>query len=130
MSVPDNGGVSVLIRIAAVSLAVAAAAAPVHAAKQPSKQAFGAIAYEPDRRAAGSSYGFKSDRDARVEALKQCGDPGCVVLVSFRNACGAVAQGPGKPYAATGATRAEAETKALRACGNKACEVVAWACTK
>jgi len=130
MSLPVNSGVGAFIRMAAVSLAVIAAAAPVHAAKQPKKQAFGAIAYEPDRRAAGYSYDFKSDRDARVEALKRCAEPGCVVLVSFRNACGAVAHGPGKPHAATGATRAEAEAKALRACGNKACEVVGWACTK
>jgi len=32
--------------------------------------------------------------------------------------------------AAPGATRAEAETKALRKCGGEACRIVAWACTR
>ena len=130
MSLPGYSGVGAFIRIVAASLAFIAATAPVDAAAPSKKQSFGAIAYEPTRRAAGYSYDIRSARDAKVEALKQCGEPDCVVLVSFRNACGAVAHGPGKPFAATGATRAEAETKALRACGNQACEVVAWACTK
>jgi hypothetical protein len=112
------------------AIALLADAESVRAAAHPKKQAFGAIAYEPTRRTAGYSYDFKSAREARLEALKQCGEPACEVLVSFRNACGAVAQGPGKPVAATGTTRAEAETKALRRCGQKACAVVAWACTK
>ena len=107
-----------------------AMATPVHAATHPKKAAWGAIAYEPDRRATGYSYDFKTAREAKIEALKQCRDPACEVLVSFRNACGAIAQGPGKPFAVTGATRAEAQTKALRLCGHKACEIVAWACTK
>jgi hypothetical protein len=130
MSPPDNSGICAIVRIATASVVVIAAAATVHAATPPKKQAFGAIAYEPARSAVGYAYDFKSARDAKIEALKQCGDPSCVVLVSFHNACGAVARGPGKPFAVTGATRAEAEAKALRACGNKACEVVAWACTK
>ena|SRR3990172_1201328 len=105
-------------------------ATPVHAATHPKKAAYGAIAYEPGRRATGYSYDFKTAREAKIEALKQCRDPACEVLVSFRNACGAIAQGPGKPVAVTGATRAEAQTKALRRCGHQACEIVAWACTK
>ena len=103
---------------------------PADAAAQPKKSAHGAIAYEPGRRATGYSYDFKSAREAKVEALRQCGDPACEVLVSFRNACGAIAQGPGKPFAVTGATRAEAQTKALRRCDHKACQIVAWACTR
>lgn len=130
MSPPDNSVICAIVRIAVASVAIIAAAATVHAATQPKKQAFGAIAYEPANRLVGYAYDFKSARDAKVEALKQCGDPGCVVVLSFRNACGAVARGPGKLFALTGVTRAEAETNALRACGNKACEVVAWACTK
>lgn len=107
-----------------------ATAAPTDAATHPKKSAYGAIAYEPGRRATGYSYDFKSAREAKVEALRQCGDPACEVLVSFHNACGAIAQGPGKPFTVTGATPAEAQTKALRRCGHKACEIVAWACTK
>ena len=107
-----------------------AMSAPVRAATYPKEAAYGAIAYEPGRRATGHSYDFKTAREAKLEALKQCGDPACEVLVSFRNACGALAQGSGKPFAVTGATRAEAQTKALRRCGHQACEIVAWACTK
>ena len=118
-----------LVAGAVVSVAVAVAT-PADAATHPKKSAYGAIAYEPGHRATGYSYDFKSAREAKVEALKQCGDPACEVLVSFRNACGAIAQGPGKPFAVTGATRTEAQTKALRRCDHKACQIVAWACTK
>ena len=118
-----------LLLVAGAAIAVATAT-PVNAATHPKKSAYGAIAYEPGRRATGYSYDFKSAREAKVEALKQCGDPACEVLLSFHNACGAVAQGPGKPFAVTGATRAEAQTRALRRCDDKACQIVAWACTK
>jgi len=116
--------------LAFMAAALLVPAGPVSAAKQSKKTAYGAIAYEPVRRAAGYSYDFKTAREAKVEALKQCGEPACEVLVSFRNACGAVARGRSRPVAATGATRAEAETKALRRCADRPCEIVAWACTK
>ncbi len=118
-----------MLLVAGAVVAVATAT-PADAATHLKKSAYGAIAYEPGRRATGYSYDFKSAREAKVEALKQCGDPACEVLVSFRNACGAIAQGPGKPFAVTGATRAEAQTRALRRCDHKACQIVAWACTK
>jgi len=113
-----------------VAAALFMLAGPAPAAKQLKKSAHGAIAYEATRRATGYSYDFKTAREAKVEALKQCGEPACEVLVSFRNACGAVARGRSKPLAAIGATRAEAETKALRRCADRTCEIVAWACTK
>lgn len=113
-----------------VAVALFVLAGPASAAKQSKKPIYGAIAYEPTHRTAGYSYDFKSAREAKVEALRQCGEPACEVLVSFRNACGAVARGRAKPFTATGATRAEAETKALRRCAERTCEIVAWACTK
>ena len=116
---------AMLLTVGAVATATLA-----DAATHPKKSAYGAIAYEPGRRATGYSYDFKTAREAKVEALKQCGDPACEVLLSFHNACGAIAQGPGKPFAVTGATRAEAQTKALRLCGPNGCAIVAWACTK
>jgi len=116
--------------LVSAALVAVAAPAPAHAAKQAKKAVHGAIAYEPTRRALGYSYDLKSAREAKIAALRQCGDPACVVLVSFSNACGAIARGPGKPFAATGATRAEAQAKALRRCGNEACQVLAWTCTK
>lgn len=118
-----------LVAGAVIAVAVATAT-PADAATHPKKSAYGAIAYEPARRATGYSYDFKSAREAKVEALKQCGDPACEVLLSFHNACGAIAQGPGKPIAVTGATSAEAQTRALRRCDHKTCQIVAWACTK
>jgi serine/threonine-protein kinase len=116
--------------VQAVMWAAFQASSPADAATRSKKLVFGAIAYEPTRGAAGYAYDFRSSREARIEALKQCGHPTCEVVVSFRNACGAVARGARKPVATTGATRAEAETKAMRLCGSKACEIVAWACTK
>ncbi len=122
--------ISTRAALAFVAVALFALAGPLSAAKQSKKSAYGAIAYEPARRATGYSYDFKTAREAKVEALKQCGDPACEVLVSFHNACGAVARGRTKPFTATGVTRAEAEAKALRRCADRTCEIVAWACTK
>ena len=52
----------------------------------------------------------------------------------FKNGCAALADGPAKAFAASGATRDEAETKALRICagpkGEARCRPLAWACTK
>ena len=94
-----------------------------------SSQANGAIAYH---RASGS-YGYALDRasarEAKTEALRQCGNEKCKVVTTFRGACGAVANGPNRFAAMSGMTRQEAETKALRKCGG-ACEVAVWACTR
>jgi hypothetical protein len=119
-----------LLALVALVLAGLAAAESARAAANPKKQVYGAIAYEPARKAVGYAYDFKSAREAKVEALRQCGEPACEVAVSFRNACGAIAGGPGKPVAVTGATRDEAETKAMRKCAQKSCVIIAWACTK
>jgi hypothetical protein len=110
--------------------AFTAITAPADAATRPKKGSYGAIAYEPVQRAVGYSFDLKSARDAKVEALKQCGEPGCVVILNFRNACGALVRARGKPFTATGATREEAQTKALNRCADRKCEVIAWACTK
>lgn len=97
----------------------------------PPKRVYGAIAYHRDSASFGYGYNFATSRDARIEALKQCGNAKCEVVVTFRNACGAVAEGGKLPVAMSGATRQEAETKSLRRCGDdKACKIVAWACTK
>lgn len=124
-----SGCITVPTAMLLLAFAVATAT-PADAATRVKKSAYGAIAYDRSHRAAGYSYDFKSAREAKVEALRQCGDPTCEVLVSFHNACGAIAQGPGKPFAVTGATRAEAQARALRRCEHKACQIVAWACTK
>ena len=92
---------------------------------------YGAIALQRETGLIGYSYDFKSARDAKIEALKECGDPRCEVVVNIKNSCGALARGPKKFFPATGATREEAETKALRACADKKqCQIAGWACTK
>lgn len=105
--------------------------AAAHAVKgKVKKGAYGAIAYHRDSGAYGYSYDFRSGREAKTEALKQCSHPRCEVVLGFRSACGALANGPRKSAAASGVTRQEAETKAIRRCGDKGCEILAWACTK
>ena len=73
-------------------------------------------------------------RDASVAALKQCGHQRCEVVHKFKNGCAALADGPKAAAAASGATRDEAETKALQRCtkvnGAASCNLIAWACTR
>jgi len=103
---------------------------PVEAAKQAANTGrYGAIAYERESRSLGISYDKKQARDASLEALKQCGHKKCVVVHKFRGGCAALAEGPKTMAAISGATRDEAETKALKRCGAD-CAVLAWACTR
>jgi hypothetical protein len=103
-------------------------------AKFVKKRAYGAIALQRETGQLGYAYDAATSRTAKIEALKQCEHPRCEVVASFNNACGALARqparGPKAYFPATGATRQEAETKALRLCAARDCEVAAWACTK
>ena len=111
-------------------LAVCLAVFPVEAAKQSAvPNRFGAIAYHRASQSWGVSYDKARARDASVEALKQCGHRQCEVIHKFRNGCAALADGPKAAAAVSGATRDEAETKALKRCG-AGCKVLAWACTR
>jgi len=108
---------------------------PAQAAKQSATpNRFGAIAYHRASQSWGVSYDTARARDASVTALRQCGHERCEVVHRFRNGCAALADGPKTQAAASGATRDEAETKALRRCtdANRAgnCTLVAWACTR
>jgi len=110
-------------------------ALPVEAAKQSTvPNRFGAIAYHRASQSWGVSYDATRARDASVEALKQCVHRQCVVVHKFKNGCAALADGPKIQATASGATRDEAETKALRNCsgknGGKDCAPIAWACTR
>ena len=116
--------------IAALLLAV-----PAEAAKQsPIPNRFGAIAYHRATQSWGVSYDMPRARDASVEALKQCGHRECEVVHKYKNGCAALADGPKALAPSSGATRAEAETKALKRCSalNKgaSCNLIAWACTR
>jgi hypothetical protein len=104
----------------------------VQAAKQsPTPNRFGAIAYERASKSWGISYDKTRARDAELEALRQCGGKRCVVVHKFKNGCAALVDGPNakSPAAASGATRDEAETKALKRCGTD-CAALAWGCTR
>ena len=115
--------------VLALTLALCIAALPA-IAKPVKKGLHGAIALEP----ASGLFGYGTDaataRVAKVEALKQCADPRCEVVLNFSNACGALARSAKKYFTATGATRSEAETRARRLCAAKDCEVLVWACTR
>ena len=89
----------------------------------------GALAYHRDSGSFGYAVNAKDSHTARVTALKECGHPKCEIVASLRKDCGAVANGPKKFVASRGATRQEAETRALRLCGER-CEVVGWACPR
>ena len=106
------------------------AAIPAEAAKQSAiPNRFGAIAYHRASQSWGVSYDTARARDASVTALQQCGHRECEVIHKFKNGCAALADGPKAAATSSGATRDEAETKALRRCG-AGCRPVAWACTR
>ena len=129
-----SGGDAIPIRAAlllvALATALACAAQPALAKVVVKKGVYGAIALQRDTGQFGYAYNSATSRKAKTEALNQCADPRCEVVVAFSNACGALARGPKKHFPATGAVRQEAEAKALRLCGARECEIVAWACTK
>ena len=108
---------------------------PVQAAKQSATpNRFGAIAYHRASQSWGVSYDMARARDASVEALRQCGNRECEVVHRFKNGCAALADGPKLLAPSSGATRAEAETKALKRCSSlnrgASCTLIAWACTR
>jgi hypothetical protein len=123
-------------RALALALLVLAAAEAAAESKKLSAtpNRHGAIAQYRPLQAWGVSHGFARQHDASVEALRQCANPKCEVVHKYRNGCAALADGPKKSFAASGATRAEAEAKAQRRCeeGSKggACTLLAWGCTR
>jgi len=114
--------------------AVLCVAQPALAKVVVKKGVYGAIAVQRETGQLGYAYNAATSRVAKMEALNQCADPRCEVVAAFSNACGALARhharGAKGYFPATGAVRQEAETKALRKCAAKECEVAAWACTK
>jgi hypothetical protein len=93
-------------------------------------ESWGAIAYHRATGAFGYSFDYASPRDAGTAALEACAHPECLVVASYRNACGALVDGPTGPAFAEGATSQEAETKARLQCTDPQCHVIAWSCTK
>ena len=105
-------------------------ALPLDAARpSPVPNRYGAIAYHRASQSWGLSYDTARARDAEVAALKQCGQRECLVVHKFKNGCAALAANARTFAAASGATRDEAETKALNRCG-AGCTALAWGCTR
>src|SRR5258708_35771484 len=109
------------VRPLTTTLAIAFAAWPLHfqAAPKHVPPPTGALAYHRDSGSFGYAVNAVDSRTARITALKECGHPKCEVVASLRKDCGAVANGPKRFVASRGATRQEAETKALRQCGDQ-----------
>ena len=124
---------SALLHLALIA-ALACVAQPALSKVVVKKGVYGAIALERESGKFGYAYNAATSRAAKIEALRQCDHPRCEVVAAFSNACGVLAhnhaRGPKKYFPATGATRQEAETKALRLCAANDCIVAAWACTK
>lgn len=93
-------------------------------------ESWGALAYHRPTGAFGYSFDHVGQREAGTAALEACAHPECIVVASYKNACGALVDGPTGPAFAEGATAQEAETKARLRCTDPQCHVIAWSCTK
>jgi hypothetical protein len=92
---------------------------------------FGAIAFSTSNGAAGVSYDYSSGFDAQAIAIQRCGND-CTVVLTFTNACGALAVGAGRGYGTAWASnRQEAESIAMSYCSSNTtgCGPTLWACT-
>jgi len=93
---------------------------------------FGSIAFSQDSGRVGYSYDYGSQYGAEQRALSECGDQSCMVVVSFWNACGALAIGDGNGYGVGWASRQQdAEQIALTNCFQYTnnCKNNTWSCT-
>ena len=88
-----------------------------------------AIAYHAETGSVGWATDRKTGRDAKVEALRQCGHEKCEVVAEVNRGCAALAREGKRHSTQKGATRQEAEAKALHHCGER-CEIAAWTCTR
>jgi hypothetical protein len=103
---------------------------PVAAQGKTSRTALhGAIAFHQASGSVGWATDRRTSREARVEALKQCGSDQCVVVATVTQGCAALARDSGKFIVQKGATQREAETKAMGKCG-ALCQIAAWTCTR
>jgi hypothetical protein len=104
-------------------------AGPAHSGSVKKSQYHGAIAYHAGSGGVGWATDRRTSREARIEALRQCAHPKCEVVGTVRAGCAALARSDGRFKVQKGATRAEAEAKALRVCGG-GCEIAAWTCAR
>jgi hypothetical protein len=135
VSVMDTGAFRWLPSLGALLMAASVlqlSALPAGAATKSGKKPvanYGAIAFHRESGSNGFSFNQRTARDASVEALKHCAHENCEVVLGIRNACGALASSKAGYGVSQGATRAEAETKALKRCG-AGCSPIIWTCTR
>jgi serine/threonine-protein kinase len=95
---------------------------------------FGAIAYSPDTRDYGYSFGYSSRSEAERRAKRECGKDDCEIAAWFENSCGAVAVGDDGTWAGgTGNTERAARQDAMTDCtsdGGKNCKVLYSRCAR
>ena len=118
---------------AALLAALAAWPAPdADAQARRARNVYGAIAYHRATDSVGYAYDFTTERAASVAALNQCGQP---AARSSSPSGTPAARWPSRRRKAAGRARrgvtaAEAEQRALQACGLDRCHIVAWSCTR
>ena len=96
---------------------------------------FGAMAYCPNTNTTSWSRNYDSRSGAETRALDECRERGgkkCQVVVWFKNACGAIAVGPGGAGSGWGTTKDRAQLEALKSCTeiSKKCEIKHTRCTE
>jgi hypothetical protein len=122
----SNHGAALLALLALGALCTSAASARDEPHRGGS--VFAAIAYHAESGSVGWATDRKTSREAKVEALRQCGHEKCEVIAAVSRGCTALARSAKKHSVEKGVTRQEAEAKALRRCGE--CQIAAWACTR
>jgi Domain of unknown function (DUF4189) len=93
---------------------------------------YGAIAYSTNNGRYGYTYDYSTQASAEAEALKNCGDLSCTIILWFKNSCAALAIGDGYSYGVAWASgRGDAETSAMTYCSQngKGCSIAQWVCT-
>jgi Domain of unknown function (DUF4189) len=93
---------------------------------------YGAIAYSTDNGRYGYTYDYGTLASAQADALKNCNDGSCQVVLWFKNSCGALAIGNRYSYGAAWANnRGDAETSAMTFCSQNGtgCNIAQWLCT-
>lgn len=117
-----------MIRAGIVSAVAASALGLATGPAQAQRDYYGAIAVSGNTGRIAWATDYGSYAQAQGAARSRCGS-GCTVLVSFRNACGAVSYSPSRRYyiGRWGTSRPAAESSALAANGGS--RIAAWACT-
>lgn len=98
-------------------------------ASRPRTLYHGSIAYHAESDSVGWATDRRTSREAKIEALRQCGHEKCEVVASVTTGCAALAREGKKFVVQKGITRQEAEAKAMRRCGAQ-CAIAAWTCTR